>query len=189
MSPTPANTIETPSSGVLAIFFDSTDDNVMKAKLSNGTIIVIGNNSSNSSNPIFKIKDSIIDRDSILEQDKVDGMIVYVKNTTGDSISPKPRFYQLKGETWIDFTEIQYSEFVVQNDGDTQFPMSNIFIDTTKTYQIFIGALLMEMGKDFNISNTFIDENDDLINQQTIVWISEGIELEQGEKIRIYYKN
>lgn len=189
MSPTPANTIATPPSGVLAIFFDSNDDNVMKAKLSNGTFIIIGNGSSNSSDPIFKIKDSIVDRDNILEQDRVNGMIVYVKNTTGDSISPRPRFYQLQGENWINFTEIQYSEIVVQNDGDTQFPLNTIFIDTTKTYQVFIGSLLMEEGKDFNMSDTYIDEDDNLIQQQTLVWISAGIELEQDEKIRIYYKN
>ena len=35
----------------------------------------------------------------------------------------------------------------------------------------------------------YIDEDDNLIQQQTLVWISAGIELEQDEKIRIYYKN
>lgn len=176
LSPVPATSITNPPLGYLSTFFDSTDGNKLKYRDSLGNLVTIGSGGSGSS--LYVVTANIFTRNSIPPNDRSDGMMIHVLDTTGVGAHKFPKTYQLKGgisDAYWNEIGVSYKDtYIITTNGQTIVPLINVPpIDVIHT--AYISGLLLRETTDYNIIG-----ND-------LIWIMSGVNLEAGESITIVF--
>jgi hypothetical protein len=177
LAPVDRNTIPTPPSGYVNMFFDSLDNTLLKYKTHTGSFVTVGGNSGTGGNSNYMITNTLSDRNSIQPEVRLDGLLVYVKDTTGVSNAKKPKIYQLQGgitnSEWVCLDQIK-EDHIVTTAGQTTFTMNSIQ-DPDKNIKVFIGGLYLE-EKYYTLVGTLF------------TWGLAGVDLEVGEVLTFFIK-
>jgi len=179
--PVNPSVIATPNAGKVSLFFDASDSSKPKYKNSNGDVIEIGTDQSIIGDEgMFIAVADLAARDAIPVGDRMAGMYVYVGNTTGNAVDPRPKTFQLgsalQNSSWVLPDDDVVSTIVVSNPSLTNFNLPANF-DSTRGYKCYISGILMREGVHYSISGN------------TLTYLNSGlIQLEVGDEFTIIHK-